>query len=367
MILKRYLAAQWLIPFALSLFFFLLLITISTLVSGMLRSSVTPTQVLINFLFDLPKWISLIIPFACLSATLFCLEFLRSKNELVAVYAAGFSYKNLFFLVGQITIIVALCEFLLTGYVAPSVLGFKIRWLEKTGANFKSNQFSQVGHSLKAGGKIWFKSGNQYFSFLAFDKEKQEIIDVSIYDIHNNESFKKIIKAKKAKYKSENNWVLIEPTNLKSLNTQEFPIQNSPSELEFNLNQTPETLNKIEAEVSALNPFELASFIKQIKKSDINASNYEIQLFEKISKPLICILFALLPLLGFSSANRRQTSFGKTVAITLVFCVVYWLLQSTLQAFGQNNKIPSFIAVFSMPLIFIAIIVSGYNKKAKLV
>ena len=366
MILKRYLIFQWLGPFVFSLLFFVLLITVATFVNGLLRDSVTTDQVLTNFFFDLAKWVAIIIPFACLSASLFCLEKLRSKNELVAIYAAGFSYKHLVILITQITLIVAVVEFIFAAYLAPSSLGLKIEWLQDSGANFKSNQFSNVSHSLKAGGKIWFKKDPYYFSFLAFDKRKSELIDVTIYKLINENRFAEIISGKKAKFVHGETWSLPAPNRISELNTDAFPISDNPEELLINLGQKPEDLSKLDAEVSTLHPLELTRFIKQIQKSDINASNYEIQLYEKFAKPILCVLFALLPVLGFSSPNRRNSSFGKTVTFTLLFCVLYWLAQSTLQAMGNNNKIPSFLSVFSVPLLFFFALAFGLKRKGKL-
>ena len=344
-----------------------MLITVSTLVSGFLRNSVTTPQVLTNYMFDLPKWITIILPFSCLSASLFCLENLRSKNELVAFYAAGFSYKHIISLITQITLFIALTNFVMAGYVVPFFLDLKIQWLQKSGANFKSNQFSSVGHSLKAGGKIWFKKDPYYFSFLAFDKEKLELVDITIYKLNKKNKFEQIIKAKKAIFVEGENWRLQTANSINQLHVDDFASSSPSDEMIISLGQKPDDLDKIEAEVSTLNPLELARFIKQVSRSDINTSNYEIQLFEKFAKPLLCILFALLPVLGFSSANRRNAHFGRIAGFALVFCILYWLAQSTLQAMGQNNKIPSMVAVFLIPVLFLFATVLGFRKKAKLI
>jgi lipopolysaccharide export LptBFGC system permease protein LptF len=191
-------------------------------------------------------------------------------------------------------------------------------------------------------------------------------VDVTVYKLVGDNRFEEIISAKKAKFVHGETWRLLNSSRISGLNENTFPISNKPDDFLINLGQKSDDLSKIDAEVSTLHPFELARFIKQIKKSEINASTYEIQLYEKFSRPILCIIFALLPILGFSSPNRRNAKFGKTVTFTLLFCVLYWLSQSTLQAMGNNNKIPSFLSVFSVPLIFIFFISYGIKRQSKL-
>ena len=94
-ILTKIVVFGWLKAFLITASALLLLLTIGNLVNQLMREVISAQETIINFLFELPSWINNIIPVACLSATLFSLEKLKTKNELVAILASGHSSKKI--------------------------------------------------------------------------------------------------------------------------------------------------------------------------------------------------------------------------------------------------------------------------------
>ena len=98
---KKILRKEWcrnLLITSLSLF---LLLVLGNLISGFMRSSVNAYEVLINQLLRTPDTITKILPTSCLIASLMTINNLIKSNQLVSIYASGFSpirvFKKIFF------------------------------------------------------------------------------------------------------------------------------------------------------------------------------------------------------------------------------------------------------------------------------
>ena len=88
---KKILRKEWcknLLVTSLSLF---LLLVLGNLISGFMRSSVNAYEVLINQLLRTPDTITKILPTSCLIASLMTINNLIKSNQLVSIYASGFS------------------------------------------------------------------------------------------------------------------------------------------------------------------------------------------------------------------------------------------------------------------------------------
>ncbi|MBT3981645.1 MAG: LptF/LptG family permease [Bacteriovoracaceae bacterium] len=364
--MRKLIFYNWLKVFFYAALSFLLLLTIATLVSGFTRDSVTSSQVLINYLFELPKWFKNLLPFACLMATLFSLNFLKARNELIAIFSLGMSHRAFIQVVVQAATIVMAVQLLVSAYILPSVTKKRYEWLIETGANFKSNLPASFNLSKKTGKKIWYKMENGFFNFVALDQVANELKEVEIFFISKNHLVERFVKAKSAIFKKDNLWEFHDVLFLYNLEGEEFPIIEMKNISSYALLENPENIRKVFSEVETLPIEGLYSYIKNIKRTGINTSEFEVLLLEKINSALICIVFALIPIFSIYSPSRRHSSFGKIVFFTLVFGVVYWLISSSMLALGKNGSLPPVIAVFSVPFIFILLISSIIYKNRKL-
>jgi lipopolysaccharide export system permease protein len=221
---------------------------------------------------------------------------------------------------------------------------------------------SKIGNS----GIIWYKSQGYFSSFAAYDRKNQELKDFSIYYLSDKGLIESIFKAKSAKYDSENLWQLTGLEILQNLSDDKFPQKRKEKSLLISLDEKPSDFIQFESDISTLNIFKLYSFITRLKKTGINFTDYEIMFLEKLSNSLICIIFALFPLAGIFSPNRRNSSFGKSIVLTLSFTIAFWGIYSASISLGTSGRVPPLVATMAIPFLFSLFIGNTYFKNKKL-
>ena len=150
----------------------LLLITVAELITGFLRQNVTPLEVILNHLLEIPDKFKLIMPVSCLMASLFSINKLRNRNELTAIFAAGYSRKKFFNDIASAAIFVAAFQFSVSGFIEPYAISKKDFLIEDGQSKFKNLRSKGLMASTIGSGKMWFKSNDYFFSFSTFDDKK---------------------------------------------------------------------------------------------------------------------------------------------------------------------------------------------------
>ena len=351
-IFRILIAKHWFKTFFAGFFSLFLLFTIGDLVSGLLRSSVNFQEVLLNYVFKLPQSIAQILPVACLLATLFALNRLKTHSELVGILASGFSVKSVLVVILFCSSFIGAIQFFNLAVLSPYSHRIKEDFMnESTLIKFTKGRKKGLTSSI-TGGKVWYKGANYYVSYEAFDKAKNQLKGVTYYYFTPEYQAKRIIKAESAEYKEGEQWQLTDVTIVSNLENEEFQNVRKRDKLDLNLLEKPGDFKSLESDVSALGLRSLWRFINKLKKSGISGRDYEVIFYQKFSQPVLCVLFALLSMGILFSPNRRGSSFGKNVIFTILFTILFWLVQNSTLALGTSGKIPPFWAVLFIPLSF---------------
>jgi len=365
-LIRQLITKEWLRFFASSLVVLLLLLTVGNLISGFLRGNVSHKEVLLSYLIQLPTFITQVTPVSCLIASLFSINKLKNRNELTAIFAGGYSRQSYFYDLLQVSIYVALFQFVMGAYVTPYFKSKRHVLLQDSIGKFRSLNKEGLGASTLGSGKIWYKSNGYYFSFSHFDTKTNQLLNVSVYNYDRNYKLKEITQIKSLTYSSETKtWIPQEHKSYDNLNDPAFPSiikLNEPIKLKEELSD----FKQIEADITTLSFMRLFSYIRQLNESGINVGEYKVMFYKHISDSLICIVFALLAAIPVFNPNRRNSSFGKSATFVFIFTIMYWLVQSYFVEMGKNLKISASIACFSMPIIFSIFIIAVFYKNRKL-
>lgn len=361
-LLSRVIAKEWFKSLFGALIVLFILLTVGDIVNGFLRNY-DASRVFIEYALKMPGLMGRVIPIAALLATLFCINRLKSKSELIAILAAGFSVKKFYALFLFFSLFVALLQFLNLGVIDPLANKIKRQEFEKSRRNeSKYLARSNIGGS----GYLWYKTNKYFASFLAYDAKNQALRDISLYFFDQDSKATRLIKAPKANYVEGTKWLLENAYVLNQLQGETFPTRQNIGEIEIDLTEDPSSFGQFESDITTLNYFQLRNFIKRLEGTDINTSEYLIMLYEKLSLSLICIVFALFPASGVFTPNRRSSSFGRSVVFTLIFSVLFWMIYSSVIAFGSSGKLPPLVATMSIPFVFLCYIVWTYRKHTRL-
>ncbi len=361
MIISRLIVKSWFKSLFAAVAVFFLLISTAELINGFLGGK-EASKVFLEYAFDLPELMGKMFPICCLIASLFSLNNLKGHSELIAILAAGYSSFKIYTLIGLCSLFMVASQFLLLGYIEP--YSNKVERLEFQKS--KKSEGKYLTRSSLEGGKFWYKSHDYFASFAYFDRHNLLLKDLKVYYFNDRHISTKIISAGTAKFLSPGKWDLSEVSELTSLSDSSFPIRGQKPRLELNLAETPEDFGEFEADLTTLSFFKLANFVTRLSRTGINVSEYQILLLNKIFLSLVCLIFSLIPVSTIFNPNRRSSSFGKNVVLTLLVSIVFWVLYSSSVAFGNSGKVSPLIATGTVPFCFMLIVVVTFLKNRKL-
>ncbi len=361
--IKRLITTEWIVFFLSAEFVLLLLLTIGNLISGFQRDNVSNSEVLLNYLIELPSFINQVTPVSCLVASLFSINKLKNRNELTAIFASGFSRQSYIYSLFQISLFVSLFQFVVSGYVNPYIKSKRHIILSDSIDKFR--RLKSQGLSTGSG-KIWYKNNEYFFSFSKFDKKSNTIYNVDVFKYNSEYKLKEILKFPKLTYNNDDqSWSFKESSKIASLSGLSFP-QVINENIEFNLKEKLSDFKQIEADITTLNFNLLYSYISKLNASGINTGEYQVIFLKHISDSLICIIFTILAAISIFNPNRRNSSFGKSAGFVFVFTILYWLIQNYTIELGKNLKLQPYLACFMVPLFFTFIIVYTFYKNRRI-
>jgi lipopolysaccharide export LptBFGC system permease protein LptF len=254
-------------------------------------------------------------------------------------------------------------QFINIGFVLPSANKTKRKYFEKS----IRSEGKHLARSTIGGSKfLWYKSQNYLASFVAFDRKNSSLKNVSFFFFNKEHKMTTLYRSISATYLKDGLWELERPLIIDALNGEGFPSMQQDQNLTLGLNEKPEDFSEFESDLTTLNVFELFRFVGRLKQTGLNASEYQVMAYEKISLSLICIVFGLFPAFGAASPNRRVNTLGKSIFFTLIFSVMFWVIYSSVITLGNSGKLHPLIATMIIPLLFAVQIAWTYSKHRKL-
>lgn len=361
-LLSRIITKEWFKSLFGAIVVLFILTTVADVVNGFLRSYDTQ-RVFVEYITKLPSIMGKMLPIAALLASLFTINKLKSHSELIAILATGYSIPRVILLIIFCSTFVATLQFLNLGFLEASSNKYKRQEIEKS----QKHESKYIARSRIGKSKfMWYKTTDYFASFRAFDRRNQTLKNISIYFFNEKNLTSKIIKADIAEFVGGFKWLLKKVRVYENLNELNFPNSVFQKELTIKLKEVPKDFDQFESDITTLNFFELFRFVRSLRNTGINTKEYEVMLWDKVTSSLICIIFALFPLSGLYAPNRRGSSFGKNVGITLVFAVSYWVIHSTLLSMGNNGSLLPVLATLGTPLGYLLLIFLNFKRSQKL-
>lgn len=361
MILSSLLVRSWFKSLFAALAVFFLLISTAELINGFLQGK-DSLKVIQEYLFDLPELMGKMFPICCLVASLFSLNSLKAHSELIAILAAGYSSLRIYLLIGACSLTMVTLQFLNMGFIEPYANKIERQENQKS----RKSEGKYLTRSSLEGGKFWYKTPSYFASFAYFDREKLLLKDLVIYFFSDKYLSTRIISADIARYQGNGKWELNDVSELSDLEGTTFPVPNAIPKQVITLNEVPEDFGEFEADLTTLSFFKLSKFVTRLAKTGINVTEYEILVLNKVFLSLVCLVFSLMPVSTIFNPNRRSSSFGKNVVMTLLVSIIFWVLYSSAVAFGNSGKVPPLLATAIIPSLFMSSVVWTYLKNRKL-
>ncbi len=300
------------------------------------------SQVARFFLFNIPGMISMSLPMATLIAGLIALGNLSRHNEIIAMRASGVS-------LGKII------APLLAGGLAISAFGFVNNEFIMPVYSSRANYIRNVEIEKKQQTvmfqqqKLWLRGpDNSIANIELVSPSRTEMIGLNIYKLNHDFSVRERIKAGSLVWEN-GEWRL---RNSRTYVQEGDTVRSHSSDGEvFNIVDSPNDLGMIVKDANEMSFSEMWDYVKRLRTSGYNATQYEVDLYTKIAFPVSSLLMILISV-PFSIHKVRSGGAGKGFAFAVLIAFIYWILMSVGNSLGKSGSIPPYFAAWLANIIF---------------
>jgi lipopolysaccharide export system permease protein len=197
---------------------------------------------------------------------------------------------------------------------------------------------STVGQVKKE--KIWYRSGDILYNVGFYDPQKQELLDVALYEFDATFQLSKITNAKRAVWNGKN-WLLLNGTEIFVSGELEQPNVQYFDSRDNHLMEAPVDLVRFDFNPEVLTQSELSYTIDRYQQMGINTSTWESTFHSRISYLMLSFILILLAL-PRTLKFRRSNNLAKDLTFITIGCLVLWIAYSyciNLAAEGYLNPI----------------------------
>jgi len=301
-------------------------------------------------LFLMPSFLVFTIPISLLISILIALGRLSSDNELTVLKASGLSLY-------QITppiLLIAFISFLLTSLTtlflvpysntATKALLFNVA-RNKASIGIKQKVFNADFNGIVLyAEKVPYDGGFMEGVLVSDQRTSDEpgtIIAKKAFLVSNQKSMSVTLRL-------ENGSTFFVTKNMKNFRKMDFKTYDINLDLQSSLKDTEKMRTKA---VKEMTPGELIKNLKNSKQNDKIYRKTAIELYEKFSIPLSCLVFSILAIpLGVKTHHRSVKSRGFTVGLVTV--LLYYLLQLGCDGMISAGKLPPSLGSWIPNLIF---------------
>lgn len=303
-------------------------------------------------ILKLPVYGYEVFPIVLLIGTLMGLGGLANHSELTILRVTGWSIKRILLAVMKTAMLIWLVMALIGEGVAPD--------LEASAKKIKLEALNK-GLSIGANQGFWLKDENQYL-YVEKVISDTELRGVKIFTADEGK-LNRYLQAKIALYQ-EGSWrfkgvdsieltqkrALIDQVINEAMNKQ-MPspytiLKKSSEQMSSQFVLEPEDLTKMGMETKYLSVFDVKSQIDFLQQNDLDASQYELAFWRKLSMPIVVVaMIAVVFPLVFGS--MRQVSIGQRIFLGVLVGMSFHLI---------NQLIGNVAVVYQLPILLMTIL-----------
>jgi lipopolysaccharide export system permease protein len=348
-IIDRYLIRQYLIFLGIGSGVGLVLIAVVDLLQTLdrfLRSKPPFVTILEHFLYRLPGELYKGLPMIVLIATVFLFLSLTRQRELDALKAAGVSLYR-----------ASLPILLVAG--AISVLAVVFQEVALPDINAKADEVDrvkirgQLPRHLQRQTQIWYRSSDtRFFRMALLDPVGKSIEGLTVLEISPDFRLVERVDAGTAQW-TPAGWHLgdgvlrqIGPQNRITSDPFATRLMPMPENIEdfIQVQNAPDTMSYLE----------LRAYVTKLRESGHRVNRYLVQLYSKVSFPLVHVIMALVAI-PFALVSPRSGGRAMGIGVAIVIAVGYWIVHSVAIAFAQADLLPAALAAWTANIVFAGI------------
>ncbi len=346
-ILERYILAEFLKFLAIALLALTLVFIIIDVfenMDGLLHNGVPPGASVSFFLYKIPSIIGQISPVAVLLASILSLSIFSRHGEITAVKAGGVYLLRVLSPLLATGLVISGLVIVMNEYVTPAALkkvdSFKREWLGAHG-----------GTPGREG--MWFRTDNGIFNIRQADLKSRRLQGLTLYVIEKPFNIKSLVQSRLVVWQ-DGKWVAPEAAVWNF--TPEGAAQKSEAKnLAVEGLVEPEDLASAENIQKNMGIKELWTYIRTLEADRYDATRYRIELYGKISFPLVNFIMVLVGIPFALLRSGRHSGVAVGIGLSVIIAFSYWVVFALTRALGQSGLIMPLIAAVFPDILFFAV------------
>lgn len=355
-ILERHVLSEFLRLLAMAMAgFIVLFITIDLFenVDTLIAHKVPFLASFIFFIYKLPFIAGQVSPVAVLVAVLLSLGILSKSGEITAMKAGGVKLLRAIYPLLAAGLAISLAIILMNEYITPAA--------QKKVDTFRKQWFGVQGGTFGKEG-LWVKSDGGILNIRHIDFRKNALYGITYYELKKPFEVTSRVETPFALWR-DNRWVA-ETAAVWTFTSEGEALAAEREQFVLKGLAGPEDLVNLENFQQNMSFMELKYYIGELDKDGYETTKYRIDLWSKISFPLVNFIMALVGI-PFALKTGRHSGIAAGVGLSIVIAFSYWMVYALTRSLGQGGMLPPLMAAFFPDLLFLAIgsLMYGYVKQ----
>ena len=345
-IIDRYLMRQYLLLIGVGLLIgaaFSVIVDLIQSLDRFLRAKPPWVYIAQHFLYLVPRELYKGLPLIVLVATVFLFVMLTRQRELDALKAAGMSLY-------RACVPVLLIAFL----VSVGALVFQETALPLIAA--KAEEVDRVKirgfppRHLQQQGQMWYRSSDRRFLKIGLlDPVSRSLDGLIVLDLTPDFRLADRLDVRRAQWVSDG-WEMWGGTARQIGAAQQVQSRS----FDHRVMEMPEHIDdfiRVQKLPDAMSFLELRAYVAKLRDGGHQVGTYMVQLYSKLSFPLVHFIMALVAI-PFALAAPRSGGRAVGIGVAIMVAVGYWLVHSVALAFARADLLPAALAAWSANIIF---------------
>lgn len=354
--LERYILAEFVKIFLIAVISFIMLFVMVDVFENMdniLKYNVPIRMSVLFFIYKIPFIVSQITPVAVLVSALLSLGMLSRHGEITAIKAGGIYLLRVVapLLIAGLVISIAVIAMneSVTSNALKKVDAFRKQWF-----GYQNGTFSREG--------MWVKTPRGIINIKQFEPRKNRINGITLHVVEKPFSVRGRVTARLAEWKG-GRWVAAEASAW-SFSKDGSAVKTEAKDYAFDDLLRPEDLMNFENLQKDMNFLELRHYVRELELEGYDASRYEIDMYGKITFPLVNFLMVLVGI-PFALKTGRNSGIAMGVGLSVVIAFGYWVIFAVMRSLGQNGMLPPIVAAAFPDILFLAVgtLMFGYVRE----
>lgn len=300
-----------------------------------LKYKASAEEILLYYLYSVPKIFLLTSPVAILLAVLITVSLRARANEFTALFSGGISIWKA-------------CAPILAGCAFFSILSLAC---SETLAPWTNRKAREIVQAAVAPGKVeaqfslnryWVRGENGILSAQVIHPGKQELSGFQYLEVNKDFRLVRRIDARSATFLSDGKWVLRRGTE------RRFPgdlVAVPFAEREFFFPETLQAFLEGEAPPEEMTYAHLSDYIRDSIARGYDVRHYEVDLHAKLSYPLLNLIVSLVAI-PFALRSPRSGGVWRSIGAGLFIGFACWVLLSSSLSLGKKGLLPPLLAAW---------------------